>query len=301
MQGYFLQLMLAGFIAALAYSQVTTIRVASNLVLTPVRITDGDGKVVRDLKPEDFDIRENGIKVAAARLGDPGEAPLELAMLFDTSGSVYTRFELERSAAARFLSRIMRPLDSVFIISVANQPRLVLERTSSLDAALQAVAGIAPTTQATAFYNSVAKAVRVFEETERQEARRVIVSISDGEDNRSLDSTQEDLLRDLQLTNCIFYSINPSGRANNRNFISRRAQQGLESLARHTGGLSFVADSLDKLAGFLDRIADELQGQYLLGYYSPATTSAGIYRTIAIQVHGRPDLQIKSRPGYYPK
>ncbi len=301
MQGYFLRLMLAGFIAALAYSQVTTIRVASNLVLTPVRITDADGKVVRDLQPEDFDIKENGIKVAAARLGDPGEAPLELAMLFDTSGSVYTRFELERSAAVRFLSRIMRPLDSVFIISVANQPKLLLERTSSLDAALQAVAGIAPTTQATAFYNAVAKAVRVFEETERQDARRVIVTISDGEDNRSLDHTQKDILRDLQLTNCIFYSINPSGHSYNRNFISRRAQQGMESLAQHTGGLSFVADSLDELAGFLDRIADELQGQYLLGYYSPATTSAGIYRTIAIQVRGRPDLQIKSRPGYYPK
>ena len=55
MQGYFLQLMVAGFIAALAHSQVATIRVSSNLVLTPVRITDADGKVVRDLKPEDFE------------------------------------------------------------------------------------------------------------------------------------------------------------------------------------------------------------------------------------------------------
>ncbi|HTY62027.1 MAG TPA: VWA domain-containing protein [Acidobacteriota bacterium] len=301
MQGYFLQLMLAGYIAAFAYSQVTTIRVSSNLVLTPVRVTDADGKAVRDLKPEDFDIKENGVRVVAARLGDPGEAPLELAMLFDTSGSVFTRFELERSAAARFLKRIMRPIDSVFIISVANQPKILLERTSSLDAALQTVARIEPTTEATAFYSSVAKAVRMFEATERQDARRVIIAISDGEDNRSLDTTQEDLLRDLQLTNCLFYSINPSGQTYDRNFISRRAQQGMESLAQQTGGFALVADGLGELAGFLDRIADELQGQYLLGYYSPATTSAGIYRTIVIQVNGRPDLQIKARPGYYPK
>jgi VWFA-related protein len=301
MHRYFLRLTLAGIMAAVSYSQVTTIQVSSNLVLTPVQVTDAGGKVVRDLKPEDFDIKENGIKVAAARLGDPGEAPLELAMLFDTSGSVYARIELERSAAARFLSRIMRALDSVFIISVANQPKILLERTSSLDAALQSVAGIAPTTQATAFYNSVAKAVHVFEETDRQDARRVIVAISDGEDNRSLDNTQEDLLRDLQRTNCLFYSINPSGHTNDRNFISRRAQQGMEALARQTGGSSFVADNMDELAGFLDRIADELQGQYLLGYYSPATTGAGIYRTIVIQVRGRPGLLIKARPGYYPK
>jgi VWFA-related protein len=301
MQGYFLRLSLTGFIAALAYSQAPTIRISSNLVLTPVRVTDADGRVVRDLKPGDFDIEENGIKVAAARLGDPGEAPLELAMLFDTSGSVYTRFDLERAAAARFLNRIMRPLDSVFIVSVANQPQIMLGRTSSLEAALQAVARIVPTTQATAFYNSVAKAVRALEETDRQEARRVIIAISDGEDNRSLDNTQEDLLRDLQLTNCIFYSINPRGRTYDRNFISRRAQQGMEALAQQTGGLSFVADSAEELAGFLDRIADELQGQYLLGYYSTAATGAGIYREIAIQVHGRPSLRIKARPGYYPK
>jgi VWFA-related protein len=301
MHRYFLRLVLAGYIAALAYSQGTMIRVSSNLVLTPVRVTDADGKLVRDLKPGDFDIEENGIKVVAARLGDPGEAPLELAMLFDTSGSVYTRFELERSAAVRFLNRIMRPFDSVFIISVANQPKILLERTSSLDAAIQAVAQVVPTTEATAFYSSVSKAVRVLEATERQDARRVIVAISDGEDNRSLDSKQEDLLRDLQLTNCIFYSINPRGHAYDRNFISRRAQEGMEALARQTGGLSFVADSVDELAGFLDRIADELQGQYLLGYYSPATTGAGIYRKIVIQVHGRPDLPIKARPGYYPK
>jgi VWFA-related protein len=298
---YFLKLVLLGLAAALAYSQVATIKVSSNLVLTPVRVTDAAGMAVRNLKAEDFDIKENGIKVAAARLGDPGEAPLELAMLFDTSGSVYTRFELERSAAARFLSRVMRPLDSVIIISVANQPEILLKRTSSLDEALRAVARVVPTTQATAFYNSVAKAVRMFEETERQDSRRVIIAMSDGEDNRSLDNTQEDLLRSLQLTNCLFYSINPRGHAYDKNFISRRAQQGMQALAQQTGGLSFVADSVEELAGFLDRIADELQGQYLLGYYSPATTGAGIYRSIAIQVHGRPDLQIKARPGYYPK
>ncbi len=301
MHRHFAELMLLLFLSAFAYSQVTTVRISSNLVLTPVRVTDANGRVVRDLSSGDFEIEENRIKVAAARLGDPGEAPLELALLFDTSGSVYARFELERSAAARFLNRIMRPIDSVFIVSVANKPQILLERTSSLEAALQAVSRIAPTTQATAFYSSVARSVRLLEETERQDARRVIIAISDGEDNRSLDHTQEDLLRELQLTNCLFYSINPKGRAFDKNYISRRAQQRMETLAQQTGGFAFVADSLEELPGFLDRIADELQGQYLLGYYSPATTGAGIYREIAIRIHGRPDLRIKARPGYYPR
>jgi len=296
-----LRSMLASLLVVLAYPQEHTIRVAANLVLTPVWISDAQGKAIRDLKPDDFEIEENGVKVAAVRLGGPGEAPLELAMVFDMSGSVYSRFELERKAAARFLNRILRPYDSIFIISVANEPKFLLQPTSSLDAALQAIAGISPTTQATAFYNSLAKASGLLRKAEKPEARHVIVALSDGEDNRSIENELEDVLQDLQITNCLFYSINPRGRSYNSNIFSRRAQEGMELLARQTGGASFVADSVDELAEFYDRIADELQGQYLLGYYSPATSGIGIYRRISIRVRGRPEVQVKARQGYYPK
>ncbi len=295
------QFVLVGFVAASIYAQAPTIRVDANLVLTPVWIADAGGKAVRDLKIEDFEIQENGVNVAAARLGEPGEAPLELAMLFDMSASVYSLFELERQAAAHFLTRIMRSHDSVFIISVANEPAILKERTSSLSEALQAIAGIAPTTQATAFYNSVVKATRMLRNIERPEARRVIVALSDGEDNRSIENRHADVLRELQLTSCLFYSINPRGKAYNTNFLSRRAQESMQTLAQQTGGASFVADRVEELAEIYGYIADELQGQYLLGYYSPAKTGAGIYRRITIKIRGRPDLRVKARPGYYPK
>jgi VWFA-related protein len=297
----FLRLILAGLVASLAFPQVPTIRVASNLVLTPVWVADSGGNTVRDLKLEDFAIEENGIKVAAARLGEPGEAPLELAMLFDLSGSVFPQFELERQAAARFLKRIMRPHDSVVIISVANEPKVMQARTASLEEALHAVAMVKPTTQATAFYNSVSKAASMLREAERPDARRVIIALSDGEDNRSIGNKQADVLRALQLTNCLFYSINPRGSSYKSNIFSRRAQESMGSLAQQTGGASFVADTIEELATFYDNIADELQGQYLLGYYSPAKSGIGIYRKIVISVRGRVDFQVKARPGYYPK
>jgi len=301
MNACFLRLPLALFLAAFAYAQTPTIRVDANLVLTPVGVADATGKAIRDLQAGDFEIEENGKRVDAVRLGEPGEAPIELAMLFDLSGSVYPRFELERQAASNFLKRILRRPDSVFIVSVANEPKMLQNRTSSLEVALRAVAGIAPTTQATAFYNSVVKAARMLREVDRPDARRVIVALSDGEDNRSIDNKQSDAVRELQLTNCLFYSINPSGRAFSKSYFSRRAQEGMEEMARQTGGASFVADKVEELAAFYSRIADELQGQYLLGYYSPATTGAAIYRRIAIRVRGRPGLQVKARPGYYPK
>jgi len=298
---FLIKVSLTGFWAAIAYSQVPTIRVAANLVLTPVSVTDAAGRAVRDLKLEDFEIEDNGIRILPARLGEPGEAPLELAMLFDMSGSVYSLFELERQAAARFLRRTVRSCDSVFIMSIANEPKMLQERTASLESALKAIAGISPTTQATAFFNSINRAALLLREVERPDARRVIVALSDGEDNRSVGNRLDDVMRELQLTTCLFYSINPRGPSYSKNLFGRRAQESMEQLARQTGGASFVVDKVEDLTEFYDRIADELQGQYLLGYYSPAKTGSRIYRRISIKVRARPDLQVKARSGYYPR
>lgn len=300
MNCFLLRILLAGLISASAYSQTATFRVATELVLTPVFVADAGGAPVRNLKLEDFEIKENGISVGAARLGKPGEAPLELGVLFDTSGSMISQFDLQRQAAIRFLKRIMRPIDSVFLLSVSNTPIILQDRTSSLEVAVQAVNNIPSTSQATAFYNSIVKAARMLQEQAMPEARRVMIVLSDGEDNRSLENDLKDALRDLQAANCLFYSINPKGRTYKLGFLGRQAQENMEVMARQTGGKAFVFSEEKDLTEFYDRIAGELQNQYLLGYYSPATTGANIYRQIVIKVRGRPELQVKARPGYYP-
>lgn len=115
-------------------------------------------------------------------------------------------------------------------------------------------------------------------DVEHPEARRVIIALSDGEDNRSINNKLDDVSQELEVTNCLFYSINSSGSSYSTNILSRQAQEGMEGLVRQTGGAAFVADNIEQLAEFYDRIADELQGQYLLGYYSPTTSGVGIYR-----------------------
>jgi len=300
MNRFFIWILLAGLMPALVYSQTPTFRVATDLVLTPVFVADAGGIPVRNLKPEDFEIEENGISVEAARLGKPGEAPLELGLLFDTSGSMISWFDLQRHAAIRFLKRIMRPIDSVFLLSVSNTPIIIQDRTSSLEVAVQAVNNVPSTSQATAFYNSIAKAARMLQEQAMPEARRVMIAFSDGEDNRSLEYELKDSLLDLQAANCLFYSINPKGRTYKLGFLGRHAQENMEVLANQTGGKAFVFSEEKELTEFYDRIADELQNQYLLGYHSPATTGANIYRRIVIKVRGRPELQVKARPGYFP-
>jgi VWFA-related protein len=300
MNRFFLRILLAGLLPVLAYSQTPTFHVTTDLVLTPVWVGDAKGIAVRNLKLEDFEIEENGISVGAARLGNPGEAPLELSMLFDTSGSMISKFAIQRQAAIRFLKRIMRPIDSVFLLSVSNTPIILQNRTSSLEVAVQAVNNIPSTSQATAFYNSIAKAAQMLQEQAMPEARRVMIAISDGEDNRSLENGLKEALQDLQSANCLFYSLNPKGRTYQLGFLGRQAQENMEIMAKQTGGQAFIFNEEEALTEFYDRIAEELQNQYLLGYNSPAATRVKGYRRIVVKVRGRPELQVKARPGYYP-
>jgi Ca-activated chloride channel homolog len=294
-----LRLMLAAGIVTSAYSQTTTFRVSTNLVLTPVWVADAEGKAVRNLKIEDFEIEENGIKAIPMRLGEPGEASLELALLLDVSGSMTSRFDMQQQAASGFLKRVLRPIDAVFLLSISNAPKILLSRTSSLEEAVQTINKIPPTTKVTAFYNSIVKAAQMLQVHAPPEARRVIIALSEGEDNGSLEHELKDALRELHEADCLFYSINPKGSTYQIGFLGRRAQENMEAMAKQTGGAAFAAKTAEDLSVFFERIADELQNQYLLGYDSPAAGGAGTYRRIVIRVKGRPELQVKARPGYF--
>jgi len=269
------------------------------LVLVPVSVTDETGAIVTDLQIGDFEVWENGGSVPIARIGEPGEAELELAMLFDVSGSVHPRFELERQAAAHFLRTVLRPVDVVTIIAIGNQPKTLCSRTSTLQVALDSLARIEPATEATAFFDAAVSAARMLARSARPETRRVMIVLSDGEDNLSTEFKIADALRELEESDCLFYSVNPSGRAIRINKIGLRAQEAMEQLANRTGGASFVADRIEDLDVFYGRIAAELQGQYLLGYYSPAPPETGGYRRIEVRIPTRPKLRVRARQGYY--
>src|SRR2546421_1657404 len=78
------------------------VRVTSNLVVVPVSVTDAQGQPVRDLKPGDFRIEEDGRPQEIAQLGDPEQVPLDIALLLDVSASIHAQFAFEQKAASRF-------------------------------------------------------------------------------------------------------------------------------------------------------------------------------------------------------
>src|SRR5262245_22928878 len=93
------------------------IRIDSNLVAGPGSVTDNGGNPVRKLTGEGSQPEEEGVKRQLAPLGEPGNTPLELALLFDVARSIRNRFDFEGETAGRFLKEVLNPGDAVSIFS----------------------------------------------------------------------------------------------------------------------------------------------------------------------------------------
>ena len=124
--------------------------------------------------------------------------------------------------------------------------------------------------------------------------------LSDGEDTSSL--VTDDQVLDLAKKTEI--NIYPILIRNNRSSDSTRpafsqADYLLTTLARETGGQSFMPNSISELDKVYDRIAEELRTLFSLGYVSSNPRRDGKWRRIVVRVTGRDDLSIRHKLGYY--
>ena len=86
-----------------------------------------------------------------------------------------------------------------------------------------------------------------------------------------------------------------------RERFGRAAEQaerdGLHAVASGTGG--FLVHGVNDLGAGLERIARDVETYYLLAYAPTNTRHDGKFREIEVRLPGRPDLEIRTRTGYF--
>lgn len=311
------------------------IRVSSSLVMVPVSVVDSQGQPVHGLRLEDFRLDEEGRTQQITEVGNPDQVPLDIAILFDVSSSVSQKgfFAFQQKAAASFLRQVMKPVDRAAIFTIKDSPTMVAPLASA-DAATSRLLSIpaASTPVPTAFYDTVLAAATYLATSSAEGHRRVIMVISDGDDNFSnvirdfsvaearasargeLTSAAakenalkrrtkavSDVQRAVQQADAAFYSVNPGGPSVRLNLISMRAQTAMQSIAESTGGTAFVPATEQDLERVFSEVAAELRGQYLLQYYSNNQNAGTQFRRIAVTVPTQAQLRVRARQGYYPK
>jgi Ca-activated chloride channel homolog len=273
------------------------IKLTSRLVLVPVSASDSAGHPVKDLKLQDIVIEEEGKPQQVVSFGEAGKTPVDLALLFDISGSTHKQFTFEQQAAVRFVREDFKPSDALSLFSIGLTPKMTKARTTSVDEAIAGLMSISPMNEPTAFFDSVIDAVNYLSTTAGSGSRCVILVISDGEENYSKHAALSDVLRELQRNDCLFYSINPNGEFVEMNKISREGQGYMEAMASQTGGKAFSVSKTEALEDVFSQISAELHAQYLFGYYTDEQTPG--FKRITVRAPNRPDLRIRARQGYY--
>jgi len=273
------------------------IRIDSNLVSVPVSVTDVSGSRITGLQIEDFRLTEDGKPAEISRLTDSSGSNLNIALLFDVSGSLNQSFEFEQTAAINFLKRIWKDGDAVTIISFDEQLDVRLKNGNNLQEAMWTLQQLRPTEKPTSFFDAVILAARLVDQSASEGTRQAIIVISDGADNTSAGSLAAALV-EMQRQAAVFYAINPSGASIRLNRINSRGQENLTELAEATGGAVFVSDNTDDLEGIFGKIESELRTQYLLHYYSLNLNMDGKFHQINVSIPKQPELNIRARPGF---
>ena len=258
------------------------------------------GRSVTDLDQRDIAIWDDN-KPPAAVLGFLSESklPLRLGLLIDTSMSVFDRFSFEQRAATNFLRRMLTGKDDrAFVAGFCNSVVLAQDFTGDLNEIARGINQLVPI-GGTALWDAVSFAAdKLAETTEKGPVAKVLIVISDGDDNSSTTSPKQAIERS-ERDEVVIYTVST------RNFDPGNdsdlpGNHALRLLAERTGGLAFFPGSADHLNHSLAELEQVIRSRYLVGYRPAFFQRDGHYRSIAISARksGR-KLTIHCRKGYY--
>ena len=167
------------------------VRVDTQLVSVPAVVTDGSGRPLSGLKPENFRIIEDGQPQTIANFGTT-ETPFEIALLLDTSGSTRDDVALIRAAANSFIEAL-RPGDRVGVVAfnTAQTKTATVEVLTALTSDREALRGAIEnlgSSQGTPYYDALERvADNIFRDPPQEDmrGRRAVVALTDGVDSSS--------------------------------------------------------------------------------------------------------------------
>jgi Ca-activated chloride channel homolog len=287
-----------------------------NLVDVLFTVLNRRNKLVPDLQKDDFKVFDEKYPQEIRYFSRQTDLPLRIGMLLDTSNSIRDRIKFEQDASINFLFSVLRRgRDEAFVMTFDDEPEIIQPFTSDAgllrDQIVQTRAG-----GGTAIYDAIYDACQnQLSHPPRPPGdqpdivRRVMILISDGEDNLS-QHTRSEAIEMAQRTSVVIYTIStstqwiqlsqtdPEKLANRKNHLTE-GDQILQDLADETGGRAFFPYHVDDLDQSFQDIGDELRNQYSIAYIPTNYVLDGRYHRIRIEVPDHKGYQVRARRGYF--
>jgi Ca-activated chloride channel homolog len=294
----------------------TKITTTVNLVDVLFTVLDRRNKLISTLDKQDFKIFDDNVAQDIRYFSKQSDLPLRIGMLLDTSNSIRDRIKFEQDAADNFLFSVMRRgKDEAFVMTFDDEPQTIQPFTGDVGKLRDQI----DRTRAgggTAVYDAVYQAcVQELSHPPRPPGdqpdvvRRVMILISDGEDNLST-HTRAEAIEMAQRSSVVIYTISTSiqwvtlddpskERTGNRKYHLTEGDKVLQDLAEETGGRSFYPYHVDDLDQSFQDIGDELRNQYSIAYNPSNHALDGRYHKIKIDIPDHKGYQARARRGYF--
>jgi Ca-activated chloride channel homolog len=280
----------------LVAQQRATFKSAVDLVYFGVSVVDKQGQPVNGLKPEDFEVTENGKKQSLQffTVGDPEAAPpLHLGMLLDTSGSMADDLKDARAAAVKFVNALDHAAD-VTLVDFDTQVRVARFGPNEYERLVERIRGRNPDGW-TALYDALGVYLNG---AQNQDGQKVLVLYTDGGDNTS-SLTFSEALDLLKASDVTVYAVGYLQHESSSTMMRMRGD--LQHFAEMTGGEAYFPTASKDLDGVFDKIGKEIAARYSLGYVSSDQRFDGTWRNVQIKLL-RKDIKgvkLRTRAGYF--
>lgn len=268
--------------------------VETDLVVLPVTVVDGRGRIVTGLTRDDFTVYDSDVP-QTIHLFTSEDVPWTVGLAIDSSSSMRGQRGAVTAAGSAFAD-LSHPLHELFTVNFNEvvwrglPPAVPFAETA--DQLRQALSA-APVEGMTALYDALNLALDHLDLGTRD--RKALIVVSDGGDNAST-STLEVVAEHARRSNASIYAVILADADN------RDARPGvLKKLARENGGAAFTPRTVEDVTAAFRQIAKEIRSGYTIGF-SPSPARTGDFRVVRVvaDAGGHRKLVARTRAGYYP-
>lgn len=264
----------------------------SDLVVLHVNVFDRKADAVPALPQSAFTVVEDGRPQTITFFSD-ADVPVAAGLVVDNSSSMLTRQRMVLAGSRAFVAS-SHPEDELFAVVFNEHVRFGLQdQVAFTRSPAQIEAGLlhfSPGGQ-TALYDAVIEALDHIRDASHQ--KRVLIVLSDGDDNASRHS-EADMLHRASRSDALVYTISTLdfGHQGGKPAVLKR-------LAERTGGAAYFPGSEVEIVQAFTDVARNIRRGYSIGYVPSNPADDGEYRRVKVVVRaaGR-TLNARARDGY---
>jgi Ca-activated chloride channel homolog len=256
-------------------------------------VYDEQRNMVPGLNRNDFLVYDGGIQqpITSFRKED---VPVAMGIVVDNSGSMRDKREKVNQAVLNLI-RASNPRDEIFVVNFSQKYYLDQDFTGDVNL-LQAALHQVSARGSTALYDAIVASAIHLKNNPRLE-KKVLLVITDGQDNMSQETLQEASRRLQQANGPTIYAVGLLGGG-----MQSSGREALEHLAAGSGGVAYFPDTLDQVDNITRTVAHDIRSQYMIAYRPHNQNERPGFQSVRVEAHapGYGKLTVRTRSGYYP-